>query len=682
MLELKLSKAPYKGACLIGYYTGTELDVENNIGLKDYSFLWSQNRVGFGGQSRVISYDTGGGHDPLTSADIVVGNISARYRDLVDPTPLFWRHRIGSNTAFGAIRKYIFSPTTDSISPTTANTMYAALFDLRKTVRLVEADGTESSVKWDLAFGDITVATNRRVAIGGSYGWDVYVYVSETSSKDRPLFVEFTSIDATGSVQYNHRELLNPTEYFNSNGIFATGAGVVGAEEYALEADIDNTYQLIANTEPDAMAIAFWSDDANWTWERNGADLEFDLSTVLQFAVTLTGKTVKEVVQEINAQNSPVKATLLMDYLDAAQLVSAGGPFVIGPNGTNPALFEEHYNVLYLHDTRFFADKPREIDNQDEWNPNIRIGHAKYEVTRGALAGAIITYSIPEFDWVTCRVGSDGNPFEYREPATVIRSDMIATRHNRLSMGTVIVEINGDNGMHLVEDYDAYSGIIKFSKPIEGLDGITVSYEHAHDGWYEIENLDLNPIQKHFQDSYRLFVGIYITPSEIDGTPSGPDPLTLKPVVGWVVGNTIAELESAVSGILDPTGAFEIEAKLIGIYQVTSQQGTIDVKVIDIRSHGGGVDIDVDLKKATEASPETQFYSDIGYWDGEPYPGTGIVIVSGPAEILGNTQAAPAAPSPNDGGFVDTTGMQNPSDIRRRLKKHASVGTYNVLDLE
>lgn len=679
MLELRLSKAPPENSCLIGFYTGTEFDSQSNIGLRDHSHLWDLNRTGFGGLTRAISFDTGGNHDPITAPDLVVGNISARYRNLVEPTPLPWAHRIGSNTALGNKRRYVFSPLTDSINPSTSATMYEALFKLRQGLRILEADGTEADIVWDIAFLDITGAGSRRVAIGTLFGWDFYVLLAEEPTADRPLFLEFTAVDANTNVEYGHRELINAEPYLVSNGIFAPGAGTAAAGEFALESDPDNTYQLISGGDADAMAIALWTDDANWTWERNGADLEFDLSTVLQFSITLTGRTVREVVQLINAENAAVKATLLLDYDDATQLQSVGPAVSIGPDGRHPILFEEHYFVHYKYDTRFFCGKPLQLSNNEEWHPRIRASHIEYEETAGPLTGAVITYTVPETNWVTSR-GTE-LPYVYKEPARVIRPDMIVGRHRGIVPATLIVEIDGHSAMHLIEDYDASNCVIKFSQPIEGADSISLSYEHSGDGWYEIENLDLNPIEKHFEESYRLYIGIYLTPSNIANPPSGPDPLVLKPTVGWIAANTVAEIITAVDAITGPA-AFALQAKLIGVFQVSSQMGATDVKVVDVRSFGGGIKDDADIKAILEDNPEAQFYADLGYWDGEPYPGFGVVVVEGPAAIIGTTVPDPAAPSPADGGFVDITGTQSIADIRRRLKKHTPVGNYNIVDLK
>lgn len=57
-----------------------------------------------------------------------------------------------------------------------------------------------------------------------------------------------------------------------------------------------------------------------------------------------------------------------------------------------------------------------------------------------------------------------------------------------------------------------------------------------------------------------------------------------------------------------------------------------DAAVIDIRSRGGGVHEDL-LDRAYEIEPESRHYFDIGYWEGEPWQGNGVVLVYLPQEV-------------------------------------------------
>lgn len=690
MLKLKLSKAPPENACLLEYITGTKFDSQSNVGLKDISFLWAENRARFNKQAQTISYDTAGDHELITSSNIIVGNVSARYRDLPDAVPLPWRHRLGGNTELftATSKQYLYAPLSDGINPSSANTAYQALYQLRGDIKILELDGSISDIYWDVNFGDITAAGDRRVAIGGAFGWDLYIYIDRETTIQRPLLAQYTAIDELGNVTPNYIELLNPLSYFESNGIFATGAGTAGTVEYALEADLDNTFQLIAGTEANAMGIALWSDEDTWTWSTIGGPplTTFRLTTTgpTNHDVTVTGLTTRELVQAINALNIPVKATLLLDYHDSAELQGPAGPFDIRFDGRNPVLYREHYFAYYLNETRFYLKPPLRPDRGEPWRPILNIGFIKYTVAGSSpvLPGADVTYSVPEEDWQNFSIYTAGKLERYREPSLAVRPNLIALRHRNIDMASVRLFVNGAGANELIVDYDKTAGLLKLSRDVLTADSVEVTYAYDYTDDFEVEHVDINPTELHRPDGYRVYWGIYITPSEITNTPSGPDPLVLKPVVGVVVGNTIAELQTLVDGILDPTNAFQIAAKLVGVYQVTSQEDGVNVQIVDIRSLGGGVKEDIDLRKAVLDNPETQFYADIGYWEGEPYAGSGVLIVEGPAEILGNANTLPLTEPPADGSFVDTTGTQNVADIRRRLKKHTTAGQYNVVDLD
>jgi len=58
-----------------------------------------------------------------------------------------------------------------------------------------------------------------------------------------------------------------------------------------------------------------------------------------------------------------------------------------------------------------------------------------------------------------------------------------------------------------------------------------------------------------------------------------------------------------------------------------------NLDISDIRVRGGGV-IESEVENALRVQDEAQWYSDIGYWDGQPYPGMGAILVQLPRSIL------------------------------------------------
>jgi len=677
MIKFTINKAPNQDACLLQFVTGTYVDADTNTGFNDVSFLWAQNRAGIDGMIRTVNHD--GPRDVFGTADILVTDICAVRRDLIRPAPLFWRHLIGSNTLLGKSRKYVFSPTTDALPVSTAVERRRAMTELRNNIKLLEADGSESDIVWDLNADSINTA-NIKETLGANTGWNVHIYLEDAPTRDRPLFIQYTAVDAAG-VYTNYVELLNVEEPLVSDGIEEFPWPPV-SNDYVIVKNDDNTFTLDAPGRP-CYSVALWTDQAGWTIDESGTDVEFELNTVLQFTVDRAGKTVREWVSEVNAQGFPIKATVLSDHQDAVDIFIPATTTPINSFGT--VLFLGwHLIIKQLYSTKFFCKTPKQRLRQEEWRPEMRIGHVHYEETSGPLTGALLTYDIPEVDWVSRNplVASADKKYVYKDPVDIVRPDVLALNYTRVNIESLILEVNNQNGNYLIEDYDARSGLLKLTKPIESSDSITASYEHDLDGWYEIDSIDLNPIEKHFPGAYRYFVGIYITPSQIEDTPSGPDPLVLKPVVGWAAAANIGDLQAAVDGIMDPTGSYPISARLIGIYQISSQQDVHDIKILDIRSYGGGLKHDVDMDQIVKHAPESQFYSDIGYWDGEPYPGTGVVVVQGPAALLGNNTTAPGTPSPPDGDFINMTGKHRPDELRRRIHQHTVVGTYAILDMD
>lgn len=88
-----------------------------------------------------------------------------------------------------------------------------------------------------------------------------------------------------------------------------------------------------------------------------------------------------------------------------------------------------------------------------------------------------------------------------------------------------------------------------------------------------------------------------------------------------------------------------------------------NIVLIDTRTRGGGLkeEIDDDTRKYLE--PESDYYLDIGYFDGEPYPENGVVIVKLPQTIL-----------------KEYGGRFNREEVREIVKKHMAFGTLPVIE--
>jgi hypothetical protein len=90
-----------------------------------------------------------------------------------------------------------------------------------------------------------------------------------------------------------------------------------------------------------------------------------------------------------------------------------------------------------------------------------------------------------------------------------------------------------------------------------------------------------------------------------------------------------------------------------------------DIEVIDARSRGGGLSNRgiAELEQVKFTQPESQFFWDTGYFDGQAVPADGVLVVKVPKTLLKS----------NGGSF-------GAEDIRNRCYRHVAMGTFLILE--
>lgn len=99
----------------------------------------------------------------------------------------------------------------------------------------------------------------------------------------------------------------------------------------------------------------------------------------------------------------------------------------------------------------------------------------------------------------------------------------------------------------------------------------------------------------------------------------------------------------------------------LGDVSINRPYGLDQIKTVDVGVVGGGLK-DNQVDAAIELNDEVVWYSDIGHWDGVPYPGTSAFYMEVPVEVLSGA-----------GG----TFTQN--DIKEIAYKYVAAGTYPVI---
>ncbi|MCX7610362.1 MAG: hypothetical protein N2043_02085 [Ignavibacterium sp.] len=102
---------------------------------------------------------------------------------------------------------------------------------------------------------------------------------------------------------------------------------------------------------------------------------------------------------------------------------------------------------------------------------------------------------------------------------------------------------------------------------------------------------------------------------------------------------------------------------LLGKVQVRPNTKIENVEIYDTRKRGGGLKEAIKEKMIKEICPESKFYWDIGYWDGEPYPENAVLVIKLPKYIL-----------KNHGGLFTV------EDVHQHIQKHIAFGVFYIID--
>lgn len=696
MLKLKLSEFPPPHACLLAYYHGARFDADSNVGFDDTSWEWSENRTGF--EQLVKVHRTGTPNDKVGSAHIVVGNVSARRRNLVDPVPLPWGNRLGGETRF---RKelLVYNPIADVFDPDPGGDDEGeqAVAELKRGIEVLNIDGTAADdVIWDLGLvPDVGIPDDGRVTLGAFFAWRVFLYIDRLTTADRPLLVRYNAVEtvlvnAELVIRYGHEELLRPEQYLNGT-VVEPGSGIPAADDFILEINDDATFSLVDDgVVSQSMGLALWTDlaDRGFSVESAGTDIDLVLWNTAPATDVEIGRiqdikqrSIRETVQEVNKLNLSIKATALIEY-PSAELDLVGTVTPITSIGSDALLMESHLFAFYFNESKIYMEKPTDIHGYEDWFAKIVASPLRTIISTGALAGYTLTYLAGEHTWQpfsehyeTALYGEDYLE-SIDEPAGFLTGKYITVRNRDFLPESLRVLSGGHDITSAIEDYDEEAGVIKMNKNILDGDRITVRYAYRTDWDTTIDSINLNPRQLHLPDGYRLYLGFYILPS-IRVAPGGAVS-TFAPNIGYVIANSVEEIVIAISGLIDIASGLPAAAQLIGVFQTNSQGEIEQVKILDARTVGGGLKDGIKLKDIVADVAEARFFSDLGYWDGEPYAGHGVIIVQVPTTVLGH-DTTPVV-NPPDGGFVDTTGRQDPADVKKRVDKHLTIGMTSVVD--
>lgn len=367
----------------------------------------------------------------------------------------------------------------------------------------------------------------------------------------------------------------------------------------------------------------------------------------------------------------------------------------------SPYLIEKGYIYpgfkVKCMDTRHIkVQAPREDRLLDSWYPMIQFGHYS-QIMDQYGAHIKVCYTMPEYD---DQDFSDtyGAPYVdiEKEQITILNSHMVKTDCNPL-----YIREDDDNlitNVHIykkvdeelfelnIKDVSFYDGIIITEDTISENDNIVCDYTYIEENYIyrgfwrnkvDFARIDLNPNMYHtYSDlnyvpsetkpSKNLFnkvIYFFMKPTVIYEVSADNDSLIYNVEDDTEIGKVVIQNSETLYHQIDnsePEEDVDIYIGSVYIRTSVSLQSTI---LVDSRTRGGGVLESMKDSLRKELEPESDFYLDIGYYDGEPYQENGVIIVRLDNSIL-----------------QEYGGRFTQGDVETKVQRWIGLGVYPIIE--
>lgn len=637
------------------------LNPEQNISIIDKSYLWEENVANID-SGMISSYVTLSGEmQKMTITDFLVTNVTMGISPDSLDTPLFYRH---------LCRFYHYSYGDDP------------------SKHVYITDENENILK-NINYKAWTRRLSKNV-------YEVQVLTDFKNNDYVSYKVKYNRTDSTGSyVLPSWSEILNAEPLFNYGNPFSNlfAYTLSGPDNNGLYNAIVPPVPTLSNLinrvgvsfnlsptfiEGDPTNLILYTANVTYTLSATGPST-FIVSRDRTPSGVITSDLYLQAATGSTWGASPVNFTIgTVLYFDCVK-VSVNSDSYLNTNDICYFIASRPY--YYLKPINFksiYLAKPTNVQGDDDWFIKIKAGSFSRRMDASGNVvptgqGTAYQYYVSEYDESPWNI-TYGKPYIQipNESPLILDKDLIRTKHTPLLITPSGVLGNGGfppsgyltvwvNDKQLAEteilDWELYSGTIKIAKLLGVADVVTATYTYKEDyyiykgfygsgcGTYPTTPpfpwfpMDFNPTPMHNYTMYAsgITAYIYVSPSWNLDT---KEYFNLRPCYHNFTGQ--------------PSGVYDF---CLGGVSIGPNCKYSDVTVTDTRTRGGGLKDDIDFEAVQELQPESKFYWDIGYFDGQAFPSNGVLVVQLPKAL-----------------------QSRDSEAREKVNRHLAMGEYAIID--
>lgn len=368
--------------------------------------------------------------------------------------------------------------------------------------------------------------------------------------------------------------------------------------------------------------------------------------------------------------------------------ISLPGKYKVANNKIYPA-----YELMCKDAKLITVKPPNSIETLENWYPRVAFSHFERVYTVHGMA-VKLNYAMPEYDRQDYS-SVYGKPYMdvINEKAVVINETTIKIKNSPMyvkldnnykpiNLTVTKKDITGSTKNLKISNWIYTDGLIELKDIISENDTIFVTYtyeelNYVYRGFYDkgstFIDLDVNPSKyhtfldnrlkpyerRHVYDLFNTVIYFFLRPSRIsqiyqDTIENITPPVTMVP--------EIINTETIYHKFGDsmPDSKYDIAIGNIHIRQNTSLKSTV---MIDTRTRGGGVIEGLSDQLRRELEPESDYYWDIGYWDGEPYTENAVIVIRLDRRIL-----------------KTYGGRFTPQEVEKSVSKWISAGVMPIIE--